>query len=170
MSTFQLSDYIALISALIALLAFGLTVWQGLQTRNHNRLSSKPFLDFRWVNKPGDGLRCELKNLGLGPAFLNKIKFFVDDQEFNIENRNDYKFLFEALDFDLLVNQVGVLHVQERSALGVGQSDSLLVFCDSSVSKDNHELIAVKLRRFCVQVEYKCIYGISYKTLKSGLL
>jgi hypothetical protein len=56
-STFQASDYIAISSALIALLIFGLTVWQGLQVRKHNRLSVKPFLDFTWVNNYEKGLK-----------------------------------------------------------------------------------------------------------------
>ncbi|NRB80237.1 MAG: hypothetical protein HRU38_16470 [Saccharospirillaceae bacterium] len=169
-STFETSDYIALVSAFIALLVFGLTVWQGMQTRKHNQLSVKPFLDFSWVNNHEKGLKCEIVNSGIGPAFLNQINFFVDDKKFHIKGRNDYKSLFEALDLNEILGQVSVQHIEPNSALSIGQTNDLLVFCDSSVLKSDYELIASKLRRFSVQVEYKCIYGVSYQSSKSGLL
>ena len=167
---FEASDWIALASAVIALLVLGLTIWQGLQTRKHNRLSAKPYVDFSWVNKPLQGLRCELKNLGLGPAFINRIRFFVDNNEVTIKNRECYKSLFETLEINEVVTKIEVFHIEPHSALSVGQSDNLIVFCDSSMSEEDHKLIAIKLRRFSVQVEYKCIYGISYQTSRSGLL
>jgi hypothetical protein len=170
MKILEASDWIALASAFIALLVLGLTIWQGLQTRKHNRLSAKPYLDFKWVNKPHNGLRCELNNLGLGPAFLNKVKFYVDDEEIPVKGRECYKSIFEALELNLLLSQVEVLHIESRSAISVGQSDNLVVFCNSSTSESDHKLIASKLSRLSVQVEYKCIYGISYQSSRSGLL
>jgi hypothetical protein len=169
-STFQASDYIAISSALIALLIFGLTVWQGLQVRKHNRLSVKPFLDFTWVNNYEKGLKWQLINLSIGPSFLNKIKFFVDDKEFHITEKNDYKALFETLDLNEQLGQVSVHHIQSGSAMSIGQTLDLLEFCDSSVLKSDYEEIASKLRRFSVQVEYKCIYGLCFQSAKSGLL
>jgi hypothetical protein len=170
LKTFEATNWIALSSAVIALLVLGLTIWQGLQTRKHNRLSAKPYVGFSWVNKPLHGLRCELKNLGLGPAFINRIRFFIDNNEVTIKNRECYKSLFEALEINEVVTKIEVLHFEPHSALSVGQSDNLIVFCDSSISEDDHKFIASKLRRFSVQVEYKCIYGISYQTSRSGLL
>lgn len=167
---FEASDWIALASVMIALLVLGLTIWQGLQTRKHNRLSAKPYVDFSWVNKPLHGLRCELKNLGLGPAFINQIRFFVDNNEVKIRNRECYKSLFEALEINEVVTKIEVLHIEPNSAISVSQSENLIAFCDSSISENEHKLIASKLRRFSVQVEYKCIYGITYQTSRSRLL
>jgi hypothetical protein len=61
-------------------------------------------------------------------------------------------------------------HIQPNSALSVGQTNELLVFCDSYILKDDYDLIAGKLRRLTNKVEYKCIYGIFYQSSKSGLL
>ncbi|EDM65929.1 hypothetical protein PE36_08006 [Moritella sp. PE36] len=169
-SAIGVSDWIALVSVSIALLAFALTIWQGFLTRKHNRLSVKPFLDFSWVNKPGEGLRCEVLNLGTGPAFLNEIKFFVGDDVFRITHREDYKAMFETLNLNEVIRKIEVFHVNPNSAFSVGHLESLLVFCDATESEDNHKLIASKLDRFFVQVEYKCIYGISYQSQKASLL
>jgi hypothetical protein len=170
LKTFETSNWIALASVVSALSALVLTIWQGLQTRKHNRLSAKPYVGFSWVNKPLQGLRCELKNLGLGPALISQIRFFVDNNEVKIKNRESYKSLFEALEINKVATKIEVFHTEPHSALSVGQSESLIVFCDSSISEGDHKLIASKLRRFSVQVEYKCIYGISYQTSRSGLL
>jgi hypothetical protein len=169
-SMFEASDYIAFASVFIALLVFGFTVWQGMQTRKHNQLSVKPFLDFLWVNNHEKGIKCEISNLGVGPAFLSKVDFFVDGKELQIKDRGDYKSLFELLDLNEVLGQVSVQHIQPNSALSIGQTNELLMFCDSSVSKDDYDLIASKLRRLTIKVEYKCIYGISYQSSKSGLL
>ncbi|PKG73016.1 hypothetical protein CXF86_19890 [Shewanella sp. GutCb] len=169
-STLETSDYIAMASAFIALLVFALTLWQGFQVRKHNQLSVKPVLDFCWVNNYENGILCQLVNLGVGPSFLNKISFFVDDIEFHINEKNDYKSLFQELDLNEQLGQVGVQHVQKGSTVSIGQSLDLLNFCDSSVLKNDYEQIAAKLRRLSVQVEYKCIYGICFKSSKSGLL
>ena len=169
-STFEANDYIAITSAFIALLVFSLTLWQSVQVRKHNRLSVKPVLDFCWVNNHEKGIICQLVNLGVGPAFLNEITFFVDDKEFHIKEKNDYKALFQVLDLNEQLGQIGVHHIQKGSAVSIGQSLDLLDFCDSSVLKNDYELIATKLRRLSVQVEYKCIYGIFFKSSNSGLL
>ncbi len=167
---FETSDFIAIASAVIALLVFFLTVWQGMQTRKHNQLSVKPFLDFLWVNNHEKGIKCEIANLGLGPAFLDKVDFFVDGKELHTKDSNVYKSLFEALDLNVRSGQVSVKQIEPNSALSIGQTNELLLFCDSSLLKDDYKLIASKLRRLTIQVEYKCIYGIFYKSPKSGLL
>jgi hypothetical protein len=78
--------------------------------------------------------------------------------------------LFETLDLNEQLGQVSVHHIQSGSAMSIGQTLDLLEFCDSSVLKSDYEEIASKLRRFSVQVEYKCIYGLCFQSAKSGLL
>jgi hypothetical protein len=168
--TSETSGYIAIASAVIALFAFALTLWQGFIVRKHNQLSVKPVLDFRWVNNHKKGILCQLVNLGVGPAFLNKITYFVDDKEFHIKEKSDYKSLFQMLDLNQQLHQIGITHLQMGAAVSIGQSLDLLDFCDSSVLKDDYELIVTKLRRLSIQVEYKCIYSLCFKSSKSGLL
>jgi hypothetical protein len=82
---FEASDYIAIASVLIALLIFGFTVLQCMQTRKHNQLSVKPFLDFLWVDNHKKGIKFEISNLGVGPAFLSKVDFLWMVKNFRLK-------------------------------------------------------------------------------------
>ncbi|MGI9392672.1 MAG: hypothetical protein ACR2N8_03955, partial [Parvibaculales bacterium] len=60
------------ISIFIATLALGLTIWQARQTRKHNKLMVRPFLDIteymrEHKNNISD-ISFELINCGVGPA------------------------------------------------------------------------------------------------------
>jgi len=64
----------------IALSAMVVSVWQGLVTRKHARLSVKPWLEFTWVdrNKPATG-SLTLQNNGLGPAVVTGVSLAIND-------------------------------------------------------------------------------------------
>ena len=66
-------------SVLIALCALAYTIWQGKQTRYHNKLSLRPHLT-SWTNQDVDkGLyTVELMNNGLGPALIESFTIKVD--------------------------------------------------------------------------------------------
>jgi hypothetical protein len=81
----QSSDYIAIASALVALLALGATVWQGFVTRQHNRLSVRPLLVWhvaRGTSVAGAELVFIVKNRGIGPALITDRYFTVNNQRF----------------------------------------------------------------------------------------
>lgn len=66
-------------SAVIALCALGLTVWQACITRKHNRLSVTPHLT-TWTHsdKAKNIYAVELLNNGIGPALINSFQIQVD--------------------------------------------------------------------------------------------
>ena len=63
-------------SAVIALCAFGYTIWQGKQAQRHNKLSFRPHLT-SWSHQNSDkgAYAVELMNNGLGPALI--VSFIV---------------------------------------------------------------------------------------------
>lgn len=74
------SDY--LLSTTLSLCALSLTLWQGYLTRKHNRLSTRPHLTLNshlFVN--GTFYAVDLKNDGLGPAFIKSISVFFDGEQ-----------------------------------------------------------------------------------------
>lgn len=67
--------------AIIALCAFGLTIWQARITQKHNKLSVTPHLT-TWSHSDAGNNRyaVELLNNGIGPALINSFQIQVDGQ------------------------------------------------------------------------------------------
>ena len=64
---------IGISSVVIAICAIVVSIWHGVQTRKHNKLSCKPHLT-TWMNSD-KGKACysvDLINNGLGPALIEK--------------------------------------------------------------------------------------------------
>ncbi|HAS6046228.1 hypothetical protein [Vibrio vulnificus] len=160
------SDWIAISSVLVALSAMFIAIWQAYLTRKHNHLSVRPHIGLSWTNVPGEALRCELLNLGVGPAFINKVVLIVGGQEFPVKSYEDYKVAFKALGLNQHVSGVQITHFNASSAVSTGQSYDFMTFCSANTSKQEHQAIAKLLGELEVKVEYKCIYGILY-TLNS---
>lgn len=67
-------------SAIIALCAFGLTIWQACITREHNKLSVTPHLTtWTYSDKAKNIYVVELLNNGIGPALIDSFQIQVDD-------------------------------------------------------------------------------------------
>ncbi|EFP95655.1 hypothetical protein [Vibrio caribbeanicus] len=77
----SLEVIISVTSSLIALCALCFTVWQGLLTRKHNRISYKPHLTVWSHNELQEGVfALDVINNGLGPAVIKKFDISVDGE------------------------------------------------------------------------------------------
>lgn len=151
---------VAWASAVIALLALGVAVWQGHLMRQHNRFSLRPHLAFRETisatNNPQFVL--ELQNNGIGPAIIKEIQVLLD------EKRLEY---FEAPDWLAILDLIG-LKGQAITALcapeeflAAGQSLPVLKY-DSSPSPMDVRRLRAALRRIEINVAYRSAYGDKY--------
>src|SRR3989344_2263262 len=72
----------AIASAIIALCALGLSIWQGYLSRGHNRISVRPHLTM-WTHKyHGDGLyAADIVNNGIGPAIIKCFSVKLDGKK-----------------------------------------------------------------------------------------
>ncbi|MEZ9567202.1 hypothetical protein AB4226_18990 [Vibrio artabrorum] len=77
----SLEVIISVASSLIALCALCFTVWQGVLTRKHNRISYKPHLT-SWSHKEFQQgvFALDVINNGLGPAVIKKFTISVDGE------------------------------------------------------------------------------------------
>ncbi len=66
-------------SAVIAICALGLTIWQARIARQYNKLSVRPHLT-TWIhfNKTNHVYVVDLLNNGIGPAFIKDFKLLID--------------------------------------------------------------------------------------------
>ncbi len=66
-------------SAVIALCALAISIWQGIQTRNHNKISFRPHLTTWSHNQSKQGVYAiDLMNNGLGPAIIKSFTIKVE--------------------------------------------------------------------------------------------
>ncbi|GKT11653.1 MAG: hypothetical protein ISEC1_P0620 [Thiomicrorhabdus sp.] len=66
-------------SSIIALCALAYTAWQGIQTREHNKLSFRPHItSWSYRNSESGVYVTEVMNNGLGPALIESFTVKVD--------------------------------------------------------------------------------------------
>jgi hypothetical protein len=73
------ADVTAIAASVIGLAALGVAIWQGFESRKHNRLTAKPRLDFGIdfaLNRERVGVFLE--NTGLGPALITNLNVSLD--------------------------------------------------------------------------------------------
>lgn len=80
-------------SCIVALAAIGLSVWEGLENRRHNRLSVLPHLDpIERTQRETDStyiVRLAIENTGLGPAVLENVIYFRDSKKIYDAKQSD---------------------------------------------------------------------------------
>lgn len=73
------TDITAIAASIISIVALGVAIWQGLESRKHNRLMARPRLDFSIdfaLNRERVGLFID--NTGLGPALVTSVTISLD--------------------------------------------------------------------------------------------
>jgi len=73
----------------VALCALALTIWQGISARQHNIISVKPKLKFSAITGTVSW-ELTLHNLGLGPAYIQEMKWHIDGKSVGPIEFNDY--------------------------------------------------------------------------------
>ncbi len=96
--------WISLASAVVALCALGVTVWQGRQNDRHNKMSVRPKLtaseDYQDDDK-GRTVSFELINAGFGPAIIKDFVLVYDGKEVANNNRKAYEDFLRQLSKDV---------------------------------------------------------------------
>ncbi len=153
---FTTNTWVAVGSAVIALSALGLAIYEGYQNRKHNRLSVRPALNINRFQKDRT-VYAVLVNGGLGPAKITKL----EASEIDSKGKRNPNFLSasKAQDGDesgeLIVCDGGVhLLIQ-------GEEVSLLqIKFPLSVPHDRAIEIITNIRR---EIHYEDIYGHSFR-------
>jgi len=150
-------------SVIIATCALGVTIWHGIQTRRHNRLSVLPHLA-SWKHFEGskNHYSVELSNNGVGPALIKTFKIEVDGKPIIGEDSEPIekalKILFPRLKYDA-----------KHAALSKGYMMTAkekiqivdIIFFGDNVPKPEEVNHAIKRTRLAVS--YESIHGESFK-------
>ena len=155
-------------SLIIALCAMIVTIWQGVLTRKHNRLSVMPHIDFERDGAPGNLIHINLLNHGAGPAFLERVHFGVGGEKWNIKSPEDFKLVCEKLDICLKTFNHTFTFFNEGTVLG---SDKEFILMSFPKAEENYELskgLIDKLFKLTIEIEYSCTYKKKYKAQLPG--
>lgn len=79
-------------SAVVAVCALAVTVWEGFQARKHNKLSVRPLLtsaENSDITRRGMFFSWELINAGLGPAIIKDFIVLFNGKEVSRNNREE---------------------------------------------------------------------------------
>lgn len=162
-STLGLSstDWIALSSAVIALIAFGYSVYQGRLQRRHQILSAKPMLEFHVSN--GDTLLL-IRNEGFGPASIVSFTAEKEGQVIDMTTGTGIKQFVESamarFDEDFRYERT---RFDSGTVFGVGKEVSVVIARDH-LSDASRQKITEGLSSLKLLISYKCIYGETYST------
>ena len=151
----------AIAAAVIALTALTVSVWQGLETRNHNRLAATPIFAFDTFRE-NEGSQIKrvlcLRNIGVGPAIIKKITYYVDDKQIVKEGLEAaFEFLREL---DLYEPEwIKPSLLSPNYWVKPGQCLYLIsAYLEGNQESQRERKFRCKLRRFRVKIEFESVY------------
>lgn len=160
--SFSASEVIAISAVVVALSAFIVSVWQGISSRKHNRLSVKPLVDINLSTGPSGDASVALTNSGVGPALLQSFSVLYQNKKYIFNSTKTHNELFKSIGVDLRqVHWSAGRHLKD-AALGVGESIIMLNIEDTSQCRVQTEKMYEAIKTMQFEVEYQSIYGEVY--------
>ena len=150
--------FVAVAAVVIALLAFAVSVHQGIETRRHNRLSVLPAFDFsREEHKESELVGVFFENRGIGPGIIFEFNALVDGTSFPIQSAEEWVVVLEKPD----INESWIIWRSFGIGLMVKPGERLFLLAAENKKLDANDRprLLRALDRLQFQVEYKSMYG-----------
>ncbi len=154
----KLSDRIVSLSAIIiAVASIIVTVWQGFETRRHNRLSVRPKLEISFELKLKDNsFAYTLTNKGLGPAVITDVKFYVDGM---VVQKGGFS-IYDKFKEKLGLKDYKTLYTGIYPGKTIKSNEEIDIIRFFLKEKDNpRNFISRVYRRVVIEIGYKSMYG-----------
>ncbi len=154
----------AIATVFIAVCALGVTLWQGMETRKHNRLSVRPSLVLRITEgkidakKPNAEIKFIIANNGSGSAFIKKTIREIDDKKFAEGDSQKY---MEAL--AKIIEDVSTATCHDISSASIMKPGEEIVLI--SFEYTSHEKKIEALKKIKLFLEYQSAYEEKFKPL-----
>ncbi len=150
---------LSLSAILIALASISVAVWEGIETREHHRLSVRPKLEI-FYNTSSTKFGYVVVNNGLGPAVITGKKIFVDGNKIKESGFSGYDTFLEKL--DLTDRYAGNGAIDPGFTIKAGKSENIIIF--KLNNPDEMETLLPKIySRVQIEIEYKSMYGEMFK-------
>lgn len=147
--------WISLASAVVALCALGVTIWQGHQNYRHNKMSVRPKLtaseDYQDDDK-GRTISFELINAGFGPAIIKDFILVYDGKKVSNNNRKAFEDFLTQLTKDQGVDLLSLYSFIPGSSLLTEERYELFSF------RHKHGQNVSFIDKLNLRVNYQSIY------------
>lgn len=148
-------------TATIAVAALFTSIWQGIVTRRHNRLSVQPHIDVSHTPRQ-DGYGLRMDNSGVGPAVIESFSVFIDGFRINSNSLSGV--------WPLAIKQLGIedqyheyFWYPRGHFMKSGTNFWVLHFPKYELaSEEDQKRIEGAVKRVGIVMEYRSIYGDSF--------
>ncbi len=150
----------------IAIIALAVSVWQGIVTREHNRLSMTPNLvAIPHMKKAYDFYGISIDNNGVGPAILKNITVTYEGKTYNAVDKNEMEKLVAGL--KLTFSSLHIGHFER--GMFVAKKDSIHFFGGNPDDLGEYNQIRIRkiVERISIKIEYYSIYKEDFTSLHS---
>jgi len=151
----------------------GVAVWQGIESRRHNRKTvlANLSLDVSFDDKP-KRFGLWLSNKGSGPAIVKSVRFFLDDRDFAFNGLgHPWPALWEKATF--MGTRFLYSLPNEGDVLRAGEDLHLLSICEDGPTDDEIAAMIKALDRIDLRIDYCSVYdeegSVGYKLINNIL-
>lgn len=151
----NLDFILSLAGTVTAVCALALSIYEGRQSRQHDRLSVRPLLAFHHEKHP-DTRALIVKNQGLGPAILKQLQIFVGDNLVTDPQEGGWPAAF--LSTGILSGFAEYYYLMGDDILNSGSERIILKFNCTSYSKEELTELDQDMALITVRFEYESMY------------
>ncbi len=162
-------ESIGIASAIIALCALILTVWQAHQTSRHNRLSVSPRLT-TWLDCSEDRgvYSVELMNNGIGPAVIKSFEMKVDGNEIQGKQAEQIDKAIKTL-FPTQHYIQTVSYLDGGYVMAAKETRTLAALKFQLGSMPSEEEFRKQVSRTSLRIKFESIYGEAFEYKTEGM-
>ncbi len=148
----------AISTIFIACTAVGISIWQGWETRRHNKLSVKPILEIHTsTTEAAPLLGVWVENCGTGPAIIKDMIVYFDGQPIKVDSKEKAENIYRSA--IILIDKVGLWHPHGSGAvLKQGGKANIISYAKENWTIDGKE----KFKKALSHLHFKFIYESVY--------
>lgn len=151
-------------SAIIALCALALTLWQIVVTRCHNKLSVTPHLTTWSHSDEGNNrYQIDLLNNGIGPARIKSFSIQVDGQAVDGEGTEPIEKALKILFPQYRYQPLYQAYVANGYMMSAKESRPLVIIQFSGPQAPKPEEVNHAIRKARLIIDYESIYGDKHR-------
>ena len=156
---------IAIAAAVIGLSALGVSIWSGVETRRHNRLSATPHLRIDFDLVPSGKVAVTISNNGFGLALIDDFAVFLDGEILECDIAAGLKTALEKLG---IVGQFYAYTPVGGDSLAAGEHKELLSFALGG-DRTRDDVVHERLGRIVFEVGYRSLYNEEQRLRRSAI-
>ena len=149
---------ISIPTIVLACTAIVISIWQGYETRHHNKLSVKPLLGIRYsVSENHPFIGVWIQNNGYGPAIIKEFIVYLDGQPIKVNSPGSAEKVYQ--DAKIFFKGVTFWSPAESFILRHGEDINLISYPKDKWTTGGIKMLVEGLNHLRFQFIYESIYG-----------